>query len=54
MAKDLSDLKWIEDLLPEEYHRKPMFDGFADALIGALHHQLWNAIVLPYSQKKKT
>ncbi|MNK12057.1 hypothetical protein D3C87_301130 [compost metagenome] len=30
MAKEPQELKWIEDLLPEEgYRRKPMFGGFA-------------------------
>ena len=28
MAKDLNELKWIEDFLPLGYRRKPMFGGF--------------------------
>lgn len=28
MAKDLVSLKWIEDLLPEDFMRKHMFGGF--------------------------
>ena len=29
MAKDLGELKWVEELLPKDYLRKHMFGGFA-------------------------
>ncbi len=29
MAKELTNLNWIEELLPDGYLRKPMFGGFA-------------------------
>lgn len=36
MAKDLTNLKWIEELLPEGYTRKHMFGGFAYYLNGKI------------------